>query len=337
MKKLLLLLLMGAMACSVVRGEVIRETCVYAIKDGDTLRMDTYVDTTLQPDGKRPVFMYVHGGGFSAGSRINVAQEVLLRHLASQGFLAVAPDYRLAATEANGTYEPANKYNVQSLYDIVQIACIDVVEAVNCVLEMSDKQPDGSCFVIGGGSAGAITALTLEYDLCNEATYTQRLPKGFNFAGIVSHAGAIDSQSDTVLTWKHAPCPTLFFHGSDDNVVPFKRATVYGDVFVGTNELVNEWREQDVSYWAFVVPGADHIMAMSPLTDNLAETDKFLDIIVRGGQQVRAYTEWAPAEVPNMQDAAAMVRFAPLYILGYGKYSEEMDWTHVKRPADVVY
>jgi len=333
MKKLLLLWAMCFIICPMIHATVVRETYIYAIKDTDTLRLDTYIDTTLQMEGKRPVFMYVHGGGFTTGSRINVAQEVLLRHMAAQGFVAVAPDYRLAGNDlSNG-----GKYHVQTLYDIVQIACEDVADAVNYVLAMTDLQPDDSCFVIGGGSAGAITALTLEYDLCNEAAYTNRLPQGFNFAGIISHAGAIDARADSILTWKHAPCPTLFFHGSNDQVVPFERGNVYGDWFVGTKALMSEWQKQGVSNWAFVVPGADHIMAMSPLTENDAETDKFIQQIVQGHQQVNAYTKWTPADVPNMSDAAAMVRFAPLYILGYGKYIEDMDWSNVERPAQVVY
>jgi len=248
--------------------------------------------------------------------------------------LAVSTDYRLAGTTQQDT---TNKYQVHSLYDIVQIACVDVADAANFVLGLVDKQPDDSCFVIGGGSAGAITALTLEYDLCNEAEYTKRLPDGFNFAGIISHAGAIDAKSDTILTWKHAPCPTLFFHGSNDLVVPFDRAEVYGDTFVGTQSLVREWQKQQVSYWAFIVPSADHIMAMSPLTENNAETDKFINQIVRQGQHVSVYTEWNPIDTPNMADAAAMVKFAPLYILGYGKYIEDMDWSNLEKPTEVVY
>jgi len=324
MKTKTFILLVLALLAATAHADITRETYVYAIKGADTLLLDTYVDTSLAPTDKRPVFMYVHGGGFAAGSRVNAAQEVLLRHMAEQGFLAVAPDYRLAAYESADGRGSNGKYAVQSLYDIVQIACDDVVDAVNFTLALTDLQPDDSCFIISGGSAGAITALTLEHDLCNEEPYTLRLPDGFNFAGIVSHAGAIDNHADSVMTWKHAPCPTLFFHGSDDTTVPFNRANVYGDIFVGTNALLDEWEQQGVSHWAFIIPGADHILALSPLTDNHEETDKFIREVVLERNNVNVYTEWMPEVTPSMKSQDDLLRFAPLYILGYGKYLSDL-------------
>jgi poly(3-hydroxybutyrate) depolymerase len=344
---------------AMAKSGIVRSTYVYSIKGADTLHLDTYIDTSAVVKGKRPMMIYVHGGGFAVGNRRNVAQEIYNRHFAEMGFVSVSIDYRLAmpkqipdATKGKpvttskkknkkgkkDAVDNDNKCNVKSLYEVVKIADEDVIDATNFLLSKAGElNIDSTQVMISGGSAGAITCLTLEYDICNNAPYTKKLPANFNYCGIISHAEAIDNRSDTVLTWSNKPCPILFFHGDKDMIVPFDHGVIGSENWFGDKHILPDMRKMQVPYWSFVMKGADHIMAMKPLTDNNAETDKFIEEIIKGKKQSYINTEWEDAVAPDMSSTDNMLKYVPMYILGFGKYMEEMDWSHITKPKNIVY
>jgi len=317
---------------------VVRETRIFSILGKDTLKLDVYINpqAKVKPDG-RPVMLYIHGGGFTAGSRINAAQEVFLRYMAERGWLALSVDYRLAGVSMgeNGTLK--NPYNVDGTLSAVRMACSDVVDATIFVLKQTDWKADPAKFCLGGGSAGAITALQTMYDVCNEETYAQKLPEGFAYAGVISQAGCIGvDMSQTALTWKKKPCPIMFFHGTEDNEVPLETSQLDCRLF-GTLAIVRQMQEMEVPYWKWIEQGADHVMAMKPLTTYLEEQYRFLNDFVINGLQSTVSTEVTDKEPANMASPEAMVKYVPLYILGYGKYLDEMDWSNMQKPTGIVY
>ncbi len=354
MKKIILFIIgLIAFGTAEAKSDIVRQTYIYSIKGADTLRLDTYIDKNAEVKGKRPVMIYIHGGGYCAGSRKNVAQEIYNRHFAELGFVSVSIDYRLAmitpdkgdtdkdlwnSADKKKNDKKKNKYGISCVYDVVKIANVDVIDATNFLLSKANElNIDSSCIMISGGSAGATTCLTLEYDICNNASYTKKLPEGFNYAGIISHAGAIDVKADTTLTWQRKPCPVLFFHGDKDFAVPFEHNVIAGENWYGTKRLISEFRKMDVPFWAFIMKGADHIMAMKPLTDNNAETDKFVEEIIKNKKQSFVYTEWTDKPAPDMSSVEQMLKYVPMYILGFGKYMEEMDWNHIAKPKNIVF
>ena len=72
---------------------------------------------------------------------------------------------------------------------------------------------DKTRIVASGSSAGAITVLMGEYGICNgHPLARQKLPQDFNYAGVISYAGAIfDTQEE--LRWAKTPAPMMLFHG----------------------------------------------------------------------------------------------------------------------------
>ena len=72
-----------------------------------------------------------------------------------------------------------------------------------------------------GSSAGAITVLQGAYFIANENPLTAKLPDGFDYAGVISFAGAVVDMADD-LTWKRAPAPIMLFHGDADSNVPYR-------------------------------------------------------------------------------------------------------------------
>ncbi|MCC6297864.1 MAG: alpha/beta hydrolase [Anaerolineales bacterium] len=74
-------------------GAVERDV-TYCTMDGVELKMDLYYPTEI--NGRFPVTMYVHGGGWSKGDKSGGAGAVEFEALQSAGFLVAAVNYRLA-------------------------------------------------------------------------------------------------------------------------------------------------------------------------------------------------------------------------------------------------
>jgi len=343
MKKILIIAAALLTVGASLGAETVRSTYVYAIKGADTLRIDTYVNDSVQVEGKRPVMLYVHGGGFTAGSRKNVAQEIYCRHFADMGFLAASMDYRLAGFTVNPTDSSmVNPYGLGGYCEVVRYACEDLVDATAFLIGREEALGiDRDRIVIAGGSAGAITVLTAEYDLCNGEAYTKALPEGFDYAGVISQAGAVNCGDADGAVWARKPCPMLLFFGSEDALVPTGNVEMIGCRWSGSRSLDAQFCEMGVPHWTYEEVGADHVLAMSALTDNDAETDKFIKDFVLGGRQASVYTSWKDAVPKNMADVNAMLRYVPMYILGYGQYMEEMQANMasggLSKPDSVLY
>ena len=341
MKKLLFCLAMLGFALGMkAQSDVVtRDTRIYSIIGKDTLRMDAYINpkAEVNPEG-RPVLMYIHGGGWTMGSRVNAAQEIYCRYMAERGWLALSIDYRLVGVSVN------TDGVVQKLSDLVgsnmiaaKTACSDVVDATNFVLQQKDWKADPNKFCLAGGSAGAIAALQTVYDSCNEEEYTQRLPKGFAYAGAISQAGCILIESGQQrLTWKKKPCPMMLIHGTEDNAMPL--GVLELDCrFIGTEPITDQLEEMGVPYWKWIERGADHVMAMRTLTVYLEEQYHFLRDFVENGQQTSIITECKEKVPATMSSVEAMIQYVPFYILGYGMYLDQMDWNNMKKPENIVF
>ena len=339
-----MMLLYGA-SMLMAKTAIQRTTEVYSIKGKDTLQVDVYVNPqTEQKAEGRPVMLYVHGGGFTAGDRVNAAQQVYFHFLADKGWLVASINYRLAGLSATEDGKINNPYNVSGTLEAIRIACADAIDATNYLLKQTKWKINANQIVLGGGSAGAMTSLQLVYDACNEEAYTQTLPKGFKYAGVISQAGAITvPKSQEALVWKNEPCPIMLMHGSVDNTVPLEQGGIdvidLGDPckFFGTEYISRQLKEMEVPYWRFISKGADHVIAMLALTSYLEEQYRFLNDFCINGLQSSVNTEVADKEPANMSDVSQMVKYVPLYILGYGKYLEDMDWNNIQKPDSIVY
>lgn len=203
-------------------------------------RLDVYRPTAAG-DGPRPVFVYVHGGGWVIG---NKAQQGLLtvHELARAGWVCVSINYRLSPRATFPDH------------------LIDVKRALAWVrAHVAEHGGDPRFVMIGGGSAGghlaSLAALT-----ANDPRYQP----GFedvdtSLAGCVSYYGVYDF-TDGARTFRHrafrelvlarvvikrplddhdayaaasplaqlarpaAPPPFMVIHGTRDNLVPIRMA-----------------------------------------------------------------------------------------------------------------
>lgn len=286
-------------------AEITKMTEVYAIKsETDTLRLDKYASID-QPEGS-PCLIFMFGGGFMKGDRAREDYVSFFKHLVEKGFVVVSIDYRLGlkklideqkalAVKSEETGEklkkPSNKDFLYAFANVIDMATEDLLDATKYVLGKAiEWNIDRNTIVACGSSAGAISVLHGEYNICNETKLASRLPKDFRYAGIVSFAGAIFSM-DGNLKWKNNPAPIQFFHGDADSNVPYDKVQVkilgiplkYG--FYGSKHIVGQMKDMKLPFYFYDAENENHVMADRPIKDCWAEIDTFLDKLVIGKKQ----------------------------------------------------
>jgi dienelactone hydrolase len=340
-----LLLLLAAPASLMAQSIRIKmETRTFSIIGKDTLKLDAYYKEASTPmaQSARPMLVHIHGGGFVGGSRINAAQEVFCRYMAEHDWLVINVDYRLAGIRVNKDKTIHNPYHVDGTVTAIRMACADVISAINYAIEQKDWNANPKTVCLVGGSAGACTSLQLEYDICNDIPYTHELNDSVQMKGIIAQSGCISLKSDT-LVWKKKPCPIMSFHGDLDYLIPDRTSKDWAPelqadcTFFGPAYYLKQCEEMGVPYWKWTEWGSDHVMAMKPLTNYLEEQFRFLNDFCIKGLVSSVTTDVRDKEPANMKDVQAMVKYVPLYILGYGKYLNEIDWNNLEKPKGIVY
>lgn len=315
MKKLILVSLIFGISTHLSFAQIQKETLVYANKDGKELKLDKYIDNSQKTTAKRPVMIYVHGGGFSTGSSKNALQIKYNKHFAEQGFVSISINYRLSIKE--GT--PLDR---EKLSKAATFATEDLIDATAYIISKAKEwNIDTDKIIISGGSAGAITCLNAEYAICTENKITGKLPQNFNYAGLISHAGNVITEQDTLI-WKKSPCPLLLMHGSEDDLVTINSIKLAGTLHAGSNYIHKQLEQMNISHWFYEEVGADHIVALKPLQYNFSEIDTFIDKFVMKKAQSIVHTQWKDKTPGSM---AMMSEIVPLYITGWEKTDEEVD------------
>ena len=211
------------------------ETFMFAEKDSTKLYMDVYYPadgSEMTVNGvNKPTILYVFGGGFKAGRRDTPTARQWFRLLTDEGFTVAAIDYRLGLKGKEGMG------GINDIYEAIQIAVEDLFSATKYILENAEEVDiDPSSLVIAGSSAGAITALQAEWELCNRTGTSVMLPPDFHYAGVMSFAGAIFSKKGTVH-YTREPAPTLLFHGTADRIVTYKQIHFFNLAFQGSHVI----------------------------------------------------------------------------------------------------
>ena len=225
---------------------------------GQTLHGDLF----QPPPGphQRRALLFVHGGGWSAGSRLDY--EPLARALAQHGYTGLSVDYRLAPTVRH----PAH------------------LEDVKCALRWLRSQAaawevDPQQVAVIGGSAGAHLAGLLAYTAEDPRFEGQGEPRqgSTRVAAAILHAGPHDlsvleglpadargavhallgtaspsasqlREASPVHYLRQGAVPTLILHGQSDPLVPLDQA----------HRLAAALAQVQASHQLIVIPGAGH-------------------------------------------------------------------------------
>lgn len=277
-----LLLLSGLLFLTLTLfGQTIhKETRLYAEKAGEELKMDIYkIESESQQP--QPCLLFVFGGGFKAGTRDAELYHPYFNYFAKKGFTVVSIDYRLGMKNQKAP----GVFNNKPIRNAIAIAVEDLYSAPNYLLENAEALSiDPSLIIISGSSAGAITVLQADYENRDNRPSADVLPDDFNYAGVISFAGAIFSTEGTP-SYTQPPAPTLFFHGSADNLVPYDKTRFFKMGMFGSKPLAKKFRSERYPYMFYSMEDIGHEVSEYPIQEFLPEIEQFINDWVFNGKQ----------------------------------------------------
>lgn len=275
LKRILPLFLLLLTAVAVTAATVEKETRLFAVNEGVELKMDLYRSdsASILP---QPCLIFVFGGGFKEGERDADLYLPYYNYFAEKGFTVAAIDYRLGM---KGEKAPG-MLNFKPLLNAIHLAVEDLFSATAYLLEHADElQIDPSLFIISGSSAGAITVLQADYLKQNSQPLANDLPESFRYAGVISFAGGIFSK-EGLPTYKKAPAPTLFFHGTADRLVPYNKTGLFHLGMYGSRQLVKRFRQERYPFTFYSIKDVGHDVAEYPMQEYLPEIEQFISDLI---------------------------------------------------------
>lgn len=254
-------------------------TYTYAVKGRDELKMDVYTPDTVDKDAVLPVLLWMHGGGFSGGLR-NHPHEVRLAKLAAEkGYLGVSISYRLTRRgKPEGFGCDCSKIEKLSTF---KYAVNDYMDAAKFIYDNRHiLGADPNKIIAGGSSAGAEAVLNAVF-MREHFVDDLKKYKKIKFAGLFSLAGAVLNAD--YVSMENA-VPSVFFHGTDDDLVPFGNASHHrckpdkkGYLLLdGSAVIVDKLAALEIPYYFYKVNGGKHELASIPF-DQLDEVFEFFD------------------------------------------------------------
>ena len=216
---------------NIVFGEAINDRNI-----SQPLRMDIYLTDSL-PKVKRPVAVFVHGGGFKAGDKQQDMYIRMCREFAEEGYVSLAVNYRLTRQE---------KVTLPVLNNAVD----DVLSAIRWIRTHHDEYAiDTTKVIIIGDSAGGGIVVNTAYsdegrqliacciDLWGGLPFSQNEPDINQYGQPVNYNPI---QSD-------AP-PTCIFHSDGDAVIPVSTSL----------NLADELKTKGITHEIHILDSPDH-------------------------------------------------------------------------------
>jgi para-nitrobenzyl esterase len=220
------------------------------------LKLDVY-SPTGDTETSRPAIVWVHGGGFSSGSRNSPEIVDEANTFAKKGYVNVSITYRLTPGGCSaGGPTPAC---LTAILD----AQHDAQAAVRFLRKnASTYGVDVNRIAIGGTSAGAITALNV--GAASDDPGTSGNP-GFS-SSVRAAVSLSGSKIYGALTGPGQDAAILMFHGNADPIVPYQWAV----------NTLNEARAAKLFAYLTTWEGDGHVPYVQHRTEILDQTSNFL-------------------------------------------------------------
>ena len=281
------------------------QKATYKVAQRDTcdLYMDVYEPAVIPGDTlNRPTILFVFGGGFIIGQRDDPWVLPWFKLLNENGYRVVSVDYRLGLKGKRMRFDLFHLIQSAELTkDAVDMGVEDVFASVRYLADHAEELGvDMDNIVISGSSAGAMISLSCELEACNRTSRAAILPEGFHFAGVMSFAGAIMSNTGKPA-YKRTPCPHLLIHGTKDGAVAYNKMGFARWGMFGSSYLVEEVLEPaGYTYQIYRYVGHSHDMAANMMA-NWPEEKRFLEVSVMGGKPLVVDCTLKDPEMPVFQ------------------------------------
>lgn len=251
-------------------------TYMFAGRDTCELYMDIYEPAagseTVYMGKEKPSVLFVFGGGFIAGRRDESFHLPWYKALTEKGYRVIAIDYRLGLKGAKSV----GIAQVNLLDKAIHMAVEDLFSATSFIIDNAEALDiDPYNIVLCGSSAGAITILQAEYELCNRTEYAAALPEDFRYAGLMSYAGGILSREGK-LKFDTETSPVLLFHGTDDKLVNYRQIAFFNIGFYGSDRIAERLEKYGCNYCIMRYPGHGHEIA-----GIMGQTVRYQDVFIK--------------------------------------------------------
>ncbi len=196
----------------------------------------------------RPLIIFVHGGGFSSGTRTSpeIVDEATV--FARKGYVTASIDYRLTpgGCSAGGPTAECVTAIVQAREDAQAAVAFFRGAAATYGI-------DSTRIAIAGSSAGAITAANVAFSSADAQSTKVRAGVSLSGASVISSPNPGDA-------------PLFLLHGTEDRLVPYAWAqnTVAAATDAGVRAVLTTWQ------------GAGHVPYLEHRTEILDQTRNFL-------------------------------------------------------------
>lgn len=247
-----------------------KETYTYAVKGIDTLKLDVYTPRKVKKKQKLPVLLWMHGGGFSGGSRDYRDDAALCKYAAKNGYIGVSISYRLLRKDTESGF--GCNCPKEDKMETFKQAAIDYLDAAAYLVNHSKKLHIDTDYIIAGGSSagaeGTLNAVFMrEYFIDDLEKY-----QDVKFAGIFTAAGAVVNAE--YITARNV-IPAVLYHGTEDNLVPFESEPHHqcsvdmpGYLLLDGSKIIAEKLDGlETSYYFNIVKGARHEISAIPFQD----------------------------------------------------------------------
>ena len=267
MKNLIILFFLSFVWCLSAQT---KSTFIYSIKGLDTLKLDVYSPEIIDADAKLPTLLWMHGGGFAVGSRDYKDDAQLCDYAAKHGYIGISISYRLlrkGTKEGFGCDCPK-----EEKMEVFKQAAIDYLDAAAFVVANAEElHVDTNHIIAGGSSAGAegtLNAVFMREHFADDLSKYENV----KFAGMFSCAGAMVNAN--YITQENT-VPSVFYHGTDDKLVPFASAPHHychpeqpGYLFLdGAEVIVKKLESYKTSFYFNIVKDGGHEISAIPFTE----------------------------------------------------------------------
>jgi predicted esterase len=284
-------------------------TYMFVKRDTCDLFLDLYKPTkgseTTFEGKQKPTIIFMFGGGFTSGERDNPRYQIWFKQMNDLGYSVISIDYRLGL---KGTSK-VGVAQVNVLDKAIHMAVEDLFSATRFIIDNADQLGvNPANIVISGSSAGAISVMQAEYEICNRTSWAQVLPEDFNYAGVMSFAGAILSRKGEVK-YAETPAPTLMLHGTSDALVNYRQIKFFNLGFFGGGKLVKRFEKFGYNYNMYHFLGYGHEIAGSMDTTFDIQLDFLQTNVIEGKRRI--VEAWV--DDPNVYKGAGVQSRKELY------------------------